>query len=160
MTPEELLFLKYRGKRILLDSNLLLLFMVGSFQRNRISTFKRTAQFSESQFDVLVQLMAQFNTVVTTPHVLTEVGNLANSLPENIKPFWCEHFASQTAKLLELLEPAVDIMQETSFNPFGLTDAALHKASADTLLVTEDIRLSGFLRASGVAVLNLRDVVA
>ena len=51
-------------------------------------------------------------------------------------------------------------MQETSFNPFGLAGAAVQNASIDTLVLTEDFRLSGFLQSQGIATLNFRDLAA
>jgi uncharacterized protein YacL len=81
-------------------------------------------------------------------------------LPEHLKPLWSEHFAQQTTSLLEVFEPAVKVMQQVSFGAFGLTDAAVHEAAQDTLIVTEDFRLSGFLRSQGVAVLNFRDLIS
>ena len=157
MTEEEI-FQQYRGRRVLVDANLLLLFFIGSFQRSRVSTFKRTAHFTLAEFDALSALLAQFQIVVTTPHVLTEVSNLANSLPEHVKDSWADHFAAKTTALLEILEPATKVMQASSFNPFGLTDAAIHSIAADTLVLTEDFRLSGFLGSQGVSTLNFRSL--
>ena len=159
MTPEEYLFKQYRGKRILLDANLLLLYLVGTFERARIVRFKRTATFTEADFDLLVGFVGAFRTIVTTPHLLTEVSSLANSLPEYIKSAWAAHFALQTSELLEIFEPAIEVMRKDSFEAFGLADAAIHSASDNTLILTEDYRLSGFLLSEGIAVVNLRDLI-
>jgi hypothetical protein len=159
MTNPEYIFNQYRGKRVLLDTNLLLLFLIGSFERARIARFKRTAGFSERDFDVLAALITSFRVIVTTPHVLTEVSNLANSLPEHLKPLWSEHFALRAAALTELFEPAVEVMRQDSFLSFGLTDAAIHRVSTDTLILTEDFRLSGYLISQGVAVLNFNELL-
>ena len=157
MTSEESVFNEYRGKRVLLDANLFLLLLIGSFERQRIKQFKRTSGFLAEDFDLLVIFLQAFRTVVTTPHVLTEVSNLANSLPEHLKSSWYEHFAQRAFDFVEIFEPAVNVMQQPSFNPFGLTDAAL-QASPDVLVLTEDYRLSGFLRTQGKAVLNFGDL--
>lgn len=159
MTPQEYVFNQYRGKQVLLDANLMLLFLTGSFERGRITRFKRTASFSVSDFDLLASLMTAFRAMVTTPHVLTEVSNLANSLPEYLKPAWSVHFALRTKFLTELLEPAVDVMRQESFLAFGLTDAAIDRAAIDTLILTEDFRLSGFLAKRGVAILNFNELL-
>ena len=158
MIFEESVFAKYRGKRVLLDANLLLLFLIGSFERNRVERFKRTADFTVSDFDLLATLLQEFRSVVTTPHLLTEVSNLSNSLPEYLKTDWFYHFASQTENFLEVMHPAISIMNETSFNRYGLADAAIHSAATETLVLTEDYRLSGFLRSQGIDVLNFNDL--
>lgn len=159
MTNSEAVFNHYRGKRVLLDTNLLLLFLIGSYECSRITRFKRTAGFSESDFDILAGLMTAFSAMVTTPHVLTEVSNLANSLPEYLQPSWSEHFALHIPILLELFTPAAEIMNQSSFALFGLTDAAIHTIATDTLILTEDFPLSGFLRSQNVPVLNFKELV-
>ncbi|RXH56370.1 hypothetical protein GRAN_3227 [Granulicella sibirica] len=50
-------------------------------------------------------------------------------------------------------------MSADSFDPFGLTDAAIHSAAAETLVLTEDFRLSGFLQTQGIDALNFRHLV-
>ncbi len=112
------------------------------------------------EFDLLLAILDQFRVLVTTPHLLTEVNSLANALPEYLKPDWYEHFALQTKTWLEVMEPATNVMQETSFNPFGLADAAVQNASANTLVLTEDFRLSGFLQSQGIAAINFRELAA
>src|SRR5437667_6470122 len=73
---------------ILVDSNILLLLLVGNFNRRLISKFKRTQTFDEQDYDILVDLLANFGSIHTTPHVLTEVSNLSRSLPiRNIEDF-------------------------------------------------------------------------
>jgi hypothetical protein len=61
MTAQEALFNAYRGKRLLLDANLLLLFLIGTFDRSLIARFKRTAGFSANDFDVLANILPFFS---------------------------------------------------------------------------------------------------
>ena len=64
--------------------------MIGSYQRSKIDIFKHAATFTAGDYDVLVAILQQFSTAVTTPHILTEVSNLSNSLPEYLKDSWWE----------------------------------------------------------------------
>ena len=163
MKTEEALFHKYRGKKLLLDSNLMLLYLIGSFQRNLVENFKRTQVFSIRDYDLLIRIVQQFRTLVTTPHILTEVSNVSNfsnSLPSHLRTFWLDYFAVQIQSFDEVRTAAGVLCNEASFNPFGLTDAALHNASADTLVMSEDFRLTGFLSSLGVATINFRDIAS
>ncbi len=160
MTPDEI-FNRHKGKSVLLDTNLLLLLLIGSFERQRIGSFKRTDRFTEEDFDILISLISSFKSILTTPHLLTEVNSLANSLSGDLKQSWYSHFAAQTKALtIEVWKPASEIMEQPSFHLFGLADAALHQLAAETLVITEDFPLSGFLRKQGFDVLNFYDLVA
>ena len=93
MIVEEEFFLRFRGHQVLLDTNLLLLFLVDSYERKRIRNFKRTSTFSEEDFDLLAAFLQAFKKILTTPHILTEVSNLAGSLPDHLQSSWSKHFS-------------------------------------------------------------------
>jgi hypothetical protein len=114
-----------RGGRILLDSNLLLLLTVGSFERSLIARYKRTQMFSGSEYDLLVTIAESYTTLVTTPHILTEVSNLANALPAGLKPDWSRHFAAQMDIFSEVREESRVVARNDLFPEFGLTDASI-----------------------------------
>lgn len=152
-------FTRFRGGRILLDANLLLLLLIGTFERDRIERFKRTASYSAYDFDQLVGFLRAFRAIITTPHILTEISNLADSLPDHLQPSWSRHFAASASFLIESFNPAADLMRGDVFPLFGLTDAAIHAISTDTLILTDDHRLSRFMRSQALPVLNLRDLI-
>lgn len=66
------------GDGLLVDTNLLVLFTVGGVNRNRMETYKRTRQYTKSDFDLLLRILEKFNKLYTIAHVLAEVSNLAN----------------------------------------------------------------------------------
>jgi len=160
MTPAEDLIVRFRGGDILPDSNLLLLLLIGSFERQRIRIFKRTAAFSELDFDLLATFLSHFRGRKTTPHVLTEVSNLANALPEHLKSAWFAHFSAQVGAFFEVYEESKALMKGDAFHLFGLTDAALCSISSDTLILTKDGPLTGFLRSRNLPVLNFDELRA
>jgi hypothetical protein len=145
----------YAPKGILVDSNLFLLFLIGTMNRDMIQRFKRTETFLPEDYDVLVDYLDLFSTRVTTPNVLTEVSNLANVLTERSKnAFWC------------VLKSAVDILDETYISSkslvgrtecakFGITDTAITAVvKGQFLLLTDDFRLSQYFQSTGGDVVN------
>jgi hypothetical protein len=164
MTLEEQLFASHAGKSVLLDSNLLLVFLAGTLDKRLFGTFKRISDYTLKDYELLVRLLSSFTTLLTTPHILTEVSNLANSLPERFRPDWHRNIATliasehETPGLRERWTPALELAKMPEFSAFGITDAALSKLTSDALVVTEDYRLSGTLLSQGVHVLNFRDL--
>ena len=61
------LFARYCQTGILVDTNILLLYIVGLVNRQRIPKFKRTNQFIPEDYDLLVQILKSFRQVLTTP---------------------------------------------------------------------------------------------
>jgi hypothetical protein len=58
--------------------NLLVLFAVGTVNRDRIETFKRTSKYTKADYDLLVRVLEKFDPLITVAHVLAEVGNLTD----------------------------------------------------------------------------------
>lgn len=133
-------------QNLLLDSNLLLLLLVGSYNRSLIASFKRVGSFSLRDYELLERIVAGFRDLVATPHILTEVSNLANSLPVPLKEFWFDHFALRIARIDERYIPAKELVTLPEFSIFGITDTALALLAKGTLLVTADDRLCSHLQ--------------
>ena len=142
-----------KGRHLLIDSNLLLLLLLGSVNPSILSTFRY------SDFQVLVELSRSFK-IATTAHVLTEVSNLANALPHNQKEIVFPYIASRIKFLREDVVYAIDVATQPEFSSFGLTDAALSRLSSSHLLITDDGRLAHYLRGRKNTVLTLSDLNA
>jgi len=164
MTLEEQLFARHAGKSVLLDSNLLLVFLSGLLGVHLFQRFKRISDYTIKDYELLVHLIGSFTVLLTTPHVLTEVSNLGNSLREPYKRDWYINLATlimsdqEPAVLREKWIPATELAGMPEFVAFGITDAALTKLSSEALVITEDHRLSGVLENQGIHVLNFSDL--
>ena len=64
--------------RVLLDTNLLVLLVVGLESRRFIAQHKRLTAYSSEDFDLLIDLLGRFGPAgwATTPSVLAEASNL------------------------------------------------------------------------------------
>ena len=78
MSQAELLLLieKHRANGLLIDTNILLVLLVGRTNPKRIPEFQRTQSCTADEYELLERLVSQFKTIITTPHLLTEVSNL------------------------------------------------------------------------------------
>jgi hypothetical protein len=93
MRPDAVLA-RYRTAGVLVDTNLLLVYFVGAFDPALIPKFKRTRMYTLEDHPLLVRVLGFFEKVVTTPHILTEVSNLAGQLPSHLTRGVFEKFAA------------------------------------------------------------------
>lgn len=139
-------------KAVLLDANLLLLLVIGTMDRDTVATFKRTQSFTLSDLDALLEMLANIGTTITTPHILTEVSNLANALREDQKRDFASACRGVIQRLDERWTPAVTLAADSLFH-FGIADIAAMTESRSALLVTEDGRFAAKVnRLGGYAV--------
>jgi hypothetical protein len=86
---------------LLIDTNLLVLLLIGRWDRDRVPRFRRTQVFSSNDFDILEQHLRLYQKLITTVPVLTEVSNLmGNSFHAVIAPTIvevCEPFDEHAA---------------------------------------------------------------
>jgi hypothetical protein len=141
------------GKAAILDSNLLLFEWCVRFDADLVTTFKRLNSFQIEDIDLLAETLKVFSAIRTTPHVLTEVSNLANSLPEWIKEDWSGFFSQQIEAIPEEWIPAAKVAQ-SEFLWLGLTDAALASLASTHIILTLDFPLSNSLESRGFDVIN------
>lgn len=143
----------HAGKPAILDSNLLLFAWCSSFDPSLVSSFKRLNSFQSEDVELLSETLKVFSGLRTTPHVLTEVSNLANSLPGWIKEDWSDHFSKQIQVIPEEWTSAATIARG-DFMWLGLTDAALAALATTNVILTIDFPLSNSLESRGLNVIN------
>ncbi|MEH1968772.1 PIN domain-containing protein [Nostoc sp.] len=153
---------RYSQKGILIDTNILLLFLVGNVNRERITRFNRTQQFIPEDYELLLAFIASFQKLVTTPNILTEVNSLANQLgePERSQCFAIfAQFVKNVALLDEYYVKSLDAVNTDKFIKFGLTDSGILTLSKGKYLVlTDDFKLASYLQSVEVDVINFNNI--
>jgi len=152
---------KHKGAAIVLDSNLLLLLVVGRLDPDRIVKFSRTSMFTKKDFDTLKHLVSSFSRIVTTPNVLTEVSNFVGQL-ENPARKQCFGLLSTIIDVLEeRFITSADATADRAFLRLGLTDAAiLRLADSPYPVLTTDFDLWRHLSDRGIDALNFNHIRA
>ena len=146
---------------ILLDTNLLVLFVVGTASREYIAKHKRLTQFIAKDYDTLIEMISRAPSVLVTPNTLTETSNLAAHIAEPARSEVFRVLRSVIATSRETYVPSHTAAERGEFIKLGLTDAALIEASSqEVAVVTTDLNLYLATLAKGTPAVNfnhLRD---
>lgn len=146
---------RHRGKPILIDTNILLLYFVGGYDRTLIGRFKRTKAYTPDDYDLLLRVVPLFRNILVTPNILTELSNLAGQLDKGTAIDFFERFADEVQTVDERYVESIEAAGHVRFPRLGLTDATIHLLAAERILVlTDDLRLAGTLEADGFDVIN------
>jgi hypothetical protein len=130
------------ASRILLDTNLLVLLIVGSTSERSISTHKRTRAYVIASFRLLSAIVDSPSKLISTPHILAETSNLIRQCAEPLRSGLSTTFAASIAVLSENHVAARQVVSSRHFQRLGLTDATvLEFGSADVALLTDDLDL-------------------
>lgn len=143
---------------VIVDTNLLVLFLVGEIAPSKIGVHRRLKAFDLEDHARLAQEVRRFRDHVTHASVLTEASNLMGSGEQETAPGTSSclaHYATTTAR--EIRVDAAVLTRDPLFYKLGLADCAVaHVAGSSVTVLTEDYRLSGVLRTRGVQAWNLR----
>jgi hypothetical protein len=140
----------YKNKLVILDTNILLVFLIGSINRQLITTFKRTnSKYCAEDFDILNNLIGNFTKLTTTPNILTEVSNLGSQLSGDANKKFFECLSIFIQKSTEKYIPSSEISKDANFIKFGITDRGILELSrTECLIITDDLKLSAYCRNS------------
>ena len=139
---------------VLLDTNILLLWLVGNTDAGLLLTFKRVQSFEERDIVLLERLLRPFQRMVTTPHILTEVSNFVDQSPIYRRARLVEALREFIEDHVEIYEAASVLSNRSEFNSLGLSDTALASLSSDAVVITTDFHLSERIASQGGQTIN------
>jgi hypothetical protein len=147
----------FRGGDLLLDTNLLLLWVIGKTDVAFIRRFGRTKErFEESDFALLTKCFGLFKRIVSTPNIVTETSHFLDAIKDNPRKI------AAYSKLHEIVEnvderylPSLDVLPHPATTKFGVADAAnIIIAESNVLLLSIDAPLVGWARSHRLPAVN------
>ncbi len=114
---------------------------------------------SFEDYDLLVQILEDFQKVVTTPNMLTEVNSLANQLGEPERSKCSAIFAQAISELEKFYIESKIVATNERFTKFELTDCGiLNLARYQYLALTDDLKLAVYLQKEGIDTINFNNI--
>ena len=140
--------------RVVLDTNLLLVWLVARTDEDLFQIYKRVKGFTREDARLLQELVTPFRQILTTPHILSETSNFIDQAPSWRRSALVDQFKRFIVETAEIYRPAELLIDREEFNSLGLADTALAELSTSALVITMDYRLSGKIEAMGGKALN------
>ena len=148
-------------KELLVDTNLLVLLFVGAVDERAIARHRRTTTYDVAAFRLLATIVRQAQSIIVTPHVLTETSNLIRQCGEPLAGRLGAGLAVFVSQATERVSASLDLVRDAQHLRLGLTDTAVLDAQTrGAVLLTDDNGLYLASLAAGHAAINfahLRD---
>ena len=141
---------------VALDSNLLLLLIVGRVSPRLVGRHKRLKSYRMGDFRLLAETIGQADGLIAIPNALTEVSNLAGyGLAGPVRDEVSRSLREVVRELDEIYRPSLQAVTEPEFDWLGLCDSAwLGAIGADTVLLTGDTPLYRAAISRGLSAMN------
>jgi hypothetical protein len=134
------LLTKHRSNGAVIDSNLLVLVVIGAYDIERVGR-GRTEKYTPNDYRLMLRVINSIERVIVTPNIITEVDNLARQtaidkvrLAAAIRNLW--------EKISEVYLPSDPAISSHEYEKSGITDThILSMASEYKLIITDDLPL-------------------
>ena len=142
-------------KSLLLDTNVLLLYLIGNRQPERVGG-KRLEKFDIADLSTTNNYCRKYKNHKTLPNILTEASNFLGSGKQEIVKGAAGFLKDYIRDVSEVFEASLTTVSDPAYLRLGLTDAAiLRLCTEETIVMTTDFDLCGKLESKGVEVVNL-----
>ena len=142
-----------------IDSNVLVILILGLIDPNLIGKDKRTSIYEKEDFYDLLNVIGAIDKLVVLPNIWTEVDNLLNHISGSYKYQYIEKITSTIRVTSEEYVKSYVATQSQSFINLGLTDSLIMDlAKKCDFLITDDSRLSDSARANGILVYDIKSI--
>lgn len=140
---------------VLLDTNVLLLYLMGNRFPGKIGT-KRLSAYDLGDLRTVNAFCDKATEHITLPNILTEVSNflVSDHHPDawgaELLRLYCELVAE------EIYLPSKEVVEDPVFQKIGLTDAGIYRLQRNgTKIMTDDYNLYNRLMKNGVDAVNI-----
>lgn len=147
---------RHRSKGLIVDTNLLLVLVVGLGNPGFVGRFRRTEAYTPNDFLLLRHVVGLFPKIILTPQVLAELTNLLPAAEDDATELVHDQVVQTLSQAFEIYVPKDELLPNPLLRRVGFTDLSLLRVAldGDYLVLTDDLRASVQLRSGGCSVLN------
>jgi predicted nucleic acid-binding protein len=148
---------------VVIDTNLLVLLVVGSAHTNYIAMHKRLKQsYNVDDFELLGVIIGEFSDIILIPHILAEVSSFATQIDNPARRKVRETLKTLIQTCNEIPIESIHAVRRFEFYQLGLTDATILHLCSMTIaginptLLTADSDLANSANSLGYSVIDYK----
>jgi rRNA-processing protein FCF1 len=142
---------------ILVDTNLLVLYIVGLYKPGLITAFKRTRQYTAEDFGLVARAIKFFRQIIVTPQMLAELTNLLGEREDKQVSACFRVIVVVLQRAGEQYLPKNRLLTNDLLPRLGFTDLSILEAAKEFgySVLTDDFVLHGKVQKAGCRAINL-----
>jgi len=145
---------------IVIDTEPLVLYVVGMINVNYIGQSRKTSIYNKLDFELLQAEIGDTSKLLVPPNVWTETDNHLNNIVGQYNYVYYELLKNFVINSTEKYIKTNKIIKDSTFSLLGVTDTVLLRLAKKTgNLITADSGLSNYARSIGINVYDLKEVV-
>jgi rRNA-processing protein FCF1 len=145
---------------VIIDTNILILFLAGQINENRIKNYTRNSLYTKEDYYLLLNILSNYDRIITSPNILTEVDNILNRLTGEDKYRYLILIKAIYKQTIEKYIRTETVSQNWYFDTLGITDSAiLMMAKESELLISGDSSLCDYAKSLNIKTFDFKEYI-
>jgi rRNA-processing protein FCF1 len=142
---------------VIIDTNIFILFLAGQINENRIKNYTSNSLYTKEDYYLLLNILSQYDRIITSPNILTEVDNILNRITGEDKYKYLILVKTIYKQTLEKYIKTETISQNWHFDALGITDSSiLMMAKESELLISGDSSLCDYAKSLNIKTFDFK----
>jgi hypothetical protein len=143
---------------VILDSNIFILFLAGQINENKIERYTRNSLYTKEEYYFLLNILAGYDKIITSPNILTEVDNILNRITGEDKYKYLVLAKAIYKQTIEKYIRTETVAQNWFFDTLGITDSSILMMAKDCeLLISGDSRLCDHAKSLNIRTFDFKE---
>jgi hypothetical protein len=145
---------------VIIDTNIFILFLAGQINENRIENYTRNSLYTKEDYYFLLNILSNFDRIITSPNILTEVDNILNRITGEDKYRYLLLVKTIYKQTIEKYIKTETVSQNWFFGALGITDSAiLMMAKESELLISGDSSLCDYAKSLNIKTFDFKEYI-
>jgi predicted nucleic acid-binding protein len=145
---------------VIIDTNVFILFLAGQINENKIKNYTRNSLYTKEDYYLLLNIISNYDRIITSPNILTEVDNILNRITGEDKYKYLILIKTIYNQTIEKYIKTKEISQNWFFDTLGITDSAiLMMAKESELLISGDSSLCDYAKSLNIKTFDFKEYI-
>jgi hypothetical protein len=145
---------------VIIDTNIFILFLAGQINENKIRNYTRNSLYTKEDYYFLLNILSNYDRIITSPNILTEVDNILNRITGEDKYKYLILVKTIYKQTIEKYIKTETISQNWYFDALGITDSAiLMMAKESELLISGDSSLCDYAKSLNIKTFDFKEYI-
>jgi hypothetical protein len=145
---------------VIIDSNIFILFLAGQINENRIKNYTRNSLYTKDDYNILLNIISDYDRIITSPNIFTEVDNILNRITGDDKYKYLVLVKTIYKQTVEKYIKTENVSENWYFDSLGVTDSAILMMAKDCeLLISGDSSLCDYAKSLGIKTFDFKEFI-
>jgi hypothetical protein len=145
---------------VIIDTNIFILFLAGQINENKIKNYTRNSLYTKEDYYFLLNILSNYDRIITSPNILTEVDNILNRITGEDKYKYLILVKTIYKQTIEKYIKTETISQNWYFDTLGITDSViLMMAKESELLISGDSSLCDHAKSLNIKTFDFKEYI-